>query len=219
MPSIHEQFPPLGTVQTISQSQDVNKDSKKKEVKKDDYDDDNGEGKEETDDEDDVYILLFGPDASGKYEPRYFDKEGYNILDLTSKKLQIKKKEKKSGQHTKQKKIESSQSVLSHPLATGRHVEPVPNAHVDSLPSAHVDALPTGDVEYEEVVDVEYEEIVDVEYPRTEDVESVPTGGDESMPTAATGDESVEKENVQEGDSGITLESQKLIIPIKLQPH
>ena len=53
------------------------------------------------DEEGGLYMLLFGQDKNGKYEPRYFDEEGYQILDLTSKKLQVKRKGKKSV-HVKQ---------------------------------------------------------------------------------------------------------------------
>ena len=87
-----------GWLKRLSQSQEVSNDNKKEDSKKDDDDnDDNGAGGSE--DEDDQYMLLFGPDENGKYEARYFDKEGYNILDLTSKKLQVKKKDKKAKRH------------------------------------------------------------------------------------------------------------------------
>ena len=71
LPSVHEQFPPIGVTHDVSQSHDVNKGTKgdDKKKKKDDDNDDDG-----------LYMLLFGPDKRGKYEPRYSDEKVTKFL-------------------------------------------------------------------------------------------------------------------------------------------
>ena len=66
-------------------------------------------------------MLLFGPDKNGKYEPRYFDEEGYNILDLTSKKLQVKKKGQKSVCVKKEDVAESGEDT-PRPVSTSQEL-------------------------------------------------------------------------------------------------
>ena len=98
LPSVPEQFPPIGTTQTVSQSQEVQTDDPKT-------------TEEGDNDNDGLYMLLFGPDKNGKYKPCYFDEEGYKILDLTSKKLQVKKKGEKSAHVEKEDVAESGVGV------------------------------------------------------------------------------------------------------------
>ena len=85
-------------------------------------------------------MLLFGPDKNGKYEPRYFDEEGYNILDMTSKKLQVKKKGKKSvcvkqdeaEQPAEEQKVSTSQEIIIPFTLDVNKPPPLPSAPIHS---------------------------------------------------------------------------------------
>ena len=81
-------------------------------------------------------MLLFGPNKNGKYEPRYFDEEGYNILDMTSKKLQVKKKGKKyvrvKQDEAEEQKVLTSQEIIIPFTLDVNKPPPPPSAPIHS---------------------------------------------------------------------------------------
>ena len=90
LPDVEDQFRRLGTTKTVSQSQEVEEMKPKTEVPKDD------ESSSDEDDKEGLYTILFQGAHSKQYKARYFDAEGFTILDMTAKKLEVKKKRCKS---------------------------------------------------------------------------------------------------------------------------
>ena len=90
LPDVEEQFRCLGTTKTVSQSQEVKKQDDSK-VKGDDDDDDDA-----ISDEEGLYRIMFRGPNSEDYKTRFFDEEGFTILGMTSKKLQVKKRRRSS---------------------------------------------------------------------------------------------------------------------------
>ena len=87
LPDVEEQFRSLGISKTVSQSQEVGAKEKISEV---DDDKDLDEGDER------LYKIIFQDATSKKFTTRYFDEDVFKILDMSSKKLEVKKKTKLS---------------------------------------------------------------------------------------------------------------------------
>ena len=114
LPDVEEQFCSLGISKTVSQSQEV---GAKEKISKVEDDDDKvlDEGDER------LYKIIFQDATSNKFTTRYFDEDCFKILDMTSKKLEVKKKTKLS-----QPKKSSSSVASQHEQPLSGTSEAVP---------------------------------------------------------------------------------------------
>ena len=103
MTSVEEQFKQLGLKQEIEESQDITTEQSKKDVREEERQD--TESSSDDSEESGDYAIMF-PDENvpGKFETKFFDKEGFTIMSLTAKKLEKKSKKKKKKQKQKQKR-------------------------------------------------------------------------------------------------------------------
>ena len=82
LPDVEQQFGHLGLVKTVSQSQEIKEEKHEEDPKGDEPE--TGDG-----DKDVVYSILFRQSNTDIEEERYFDAEGFKILEMMSKHLEI----------------------------------------------------------------------------------------------------------------------------------
>ena len=105
MDTVEQQFHPIGTKHEVPQSQEICTQTSPKETEASES------SSEESDDSGDYAIMFPDEKAPGQFKPKFFDKEGYQILNMTAKCLEKKKKrqtkkQKKSKSVTQQKRAE-----------------------------------------------------------------------------------------------------------------
>ena len=113
MVPVESQFKPISTKQELEQSRTISTQT----IKADDETEDSDSFSEESDDSGDYTILFAVPEKPGKYKPKFFDKEGYDILSKMVNRLEKKQKKKKK----KPKKRGSKASLKrSDPVGVSR---------------------------------------------------------------------------------------------------